>query len=243
MRHRTRAQVYQRMRVPDIMLEATRQTHVVNAIRRNREIDKDDLYGRALRDITHGDNSAVFADVSKLIEGVVSGRLKGDKSDAAVRTLVGLHRLDRGDDAYPNIFEFNRRFLNDRGLFALLTILVLDAANLDLDAIDTFRGGEALGAAYGPRRTQQQKRLGPELQALLKQFAVLDEPATMEAADRYVEYRFLDHGSLPDYKRRKELEGDPRSDRHLRKWFGKFDKALGYPPPVPGRPPNGRGQR
>ena len=129
-----------RMRVPPIMLEATHQIHVVSAIRRNREIDKDDLYSRALRDITHGDNSAVFADVSKLIEGVVSGKLKGNSRDATERTLVGLHRLDRDDDAYPNIFEFNRRFLNDRGFFALLTILILDAAKLDLVTIDNLQG-------------------------------------------------------------------------------------------------------
>ena len=191
------------MRVPDIMLPPTHQIHVVNAIRRNREIDKDDLYGRALGDITHGDNSAVFADASELIEGVVSGNLKGNGREAAERMLFGLHCLDHDDDVYSNIFEFNRRFLNDRGLFALLTILVLDAAKLDLPTIDTFRGAEALGAAYGPRQTQQQKRLGRELQAQLKQFAAVDEPATMEAADRYVEFRFLDHGSLPDYKKRK----------------------------------------
>ena len=71
-----RLQVLPRMRVPAYLLGHTLQTHVVNAIRRNREVDKDDLYGRALADLTSRDNSAVFADVSELIEGAVSGKLR-----------------------------------------------------------------------------------------------------------------------------------------------------------------------
>ena len=232
-------QVFPRMRVPGDLLQHTYQIHVINAIRRNREIDKEDLYGRALTDITHGDNSAVFADLSGLIERAVSGKLKGKKCDAAKRMFSGLPRLRYDDDGCANINGFNHRFLNDRGVFALVTILVIcDAAKLDLAAVDTFRGGEALAAAYGPRQTGRKKRFGPEVQAKLKQLAVVDQPATMEAADRYVEYRFLDRGSLRHYKRRQELEGDPRSDRYLRLWFRKFNKALGYPPPPRGRPPN-----
>ena len=119
-----------------------------------------------------------------------------------------------------------------------MTVLALDAMNLDLVRIDTFRGKEGLGPAYGPRQTQQDKSLGRELQQRLKQFASIDEPAVQEAADRYIEYRFLDHGSLPDYKRRKELEGDTRSDGHLREWFKEFDRALSYPSPTLGRPRN-----
>ena len=232
-----------RMRIPQIMLEVTYQMHVVEAIRRNREIDEDDLYGRALADLTQGDDLAVFTDLSDLITGVTSGRLKGQEIDAAARVMHGAERLGHDDD-YASITEFDNRFLNGRGRGALLTILMMrDAAKLDLDAIDRFRGGEALLAAYGPRRTRPQKRLGVGLQTILKQLPTVDEPATMEAADRYVEYRFLDHGSLPGYKRRRELEGDSPSDRYLRKWFRKFDRALGYPPPPPGRPPNRRGQR
>lgn len=231
-----RLQVLPRMRVPPNLLKHTLQTHVINAIRRNREVDKDDLYGRALADLTGGENSAVLDDFSELVERAVSGKLKGHETAAAERTFSGLPRLSAQDDAYPNIFEFNRRFLNGRGSLALLTLLTLEAAKLDLGAVDTFRAGDALDSAYGPRRTRRQKELGTELQALLKQLAVVDEPAMMEAADRYIDYRFLDHGSLTDYKRRKELEGDPRSDRHLRDWFKKFDRALGFPPSPSGRP-------
>ena len=224
------------MRVPPWMLSSTYQIYLIEAIRCNREIDKEGLYLRALRDITSGDNSAVFADVADLIENVVSGKLRKKRPDAAVRTLVGLHRLNHNEDAYLNILEFNRRFLNDKGSFALLTVLVLDVMNLDLVRIDTFRGEEAITAAYGERQTRRHKMLGKELQKRLKQFASLDEPGVNEAAERYVEYRFLDLGSLPDYKRRIELEGDSPSDRYLRGWFKKFDKVLGYPSPTLGRP-------
>ena len=230
-----RFQARSRMRVPSYMIQSTHQLYLVEAIRRNPAIDTDGLYFQALRDIIIGNNKAVFADVAEFVDRVVSGKLKGNRQAAAVKTLLGVHRLNRAVNAYFNISEFNRRFLNDKGLFALLTILVLDAMNLDLVAIDTFRGEEGLSAAYGPRETQQQKRSGRELQKRLKQFAALDEPATVEAADRYVEYRFLDQGSLPDYKKRTELEGNPRSDLYLRQWFRKFDKALGYLPPTTGR--------
>ena len=233
-----------RMRIPQSMLEITYQMHVVEAIRRNHEIGEDDLYGRALADLTQRDNLTVFTDLSELITGVTSGRLKGQEIDAAARVMHGAERLEHDDDAYPSITEFNNRFLNGRGLVALLNILMMrDAAKLDLDVVDKFRGGEALLAVYGPRRTRPQKRLGVGLQTILKQLPTVDESATMEAADRYVEYRFLDHGSLPGYKRRRELEGDSPSDRYLREWFGKFDRALGYRPPPRGRPPNRRGQR
>ena len=248
MRHRTtdqhgRFQARPRMRVPPDLLQHTYQIHVIEAICRNPEIDENDLYCRALKDITHGDNSAIFADVSELIEREVAGKLIGNKLDAAKRVFSGLRRLNADVDAYQNIFEFNRRFLNDRGIFALSTMLIRDAARLDLVAIDTFRGGETIAAAYGPRRTQRHKKLGRDLQQRLKQFAALDEPATAEAADRYVEYRFLDHGNFPGYKKGKEFEGDIPSDKYLRGWFRKFDKALGYPSPSPGRPRNERGQR
>ena len=233
-----------RIRLPPDMLEITYVIHVVGAIRRNCEIDKGDLYGRALADLTQGDNSAVFNDLSECTAGITSGQLKGQEIDAAAGVISRAGHLGYDDDAYPNITEFNRRFLNGRGMIPLLTVLITrDAANLDLDAIDKFRGGEALGAAYGPRRTRRQKGLGVEIQAFLKLLPTVDEPAMMEAADRYVEYRFLDHGSLPDYKRRRELEGDAPSDRYLRDWFGKFDRALGYSPPPRSRPSKRPAQR
>ena len=55
----------------------------------------------------------------------------------------------------------------------------------------------------------------------------------MEAADRYVEYRYLHSGIFRNYKKCKELEGDTGIHRYYRVWFRKFDKALGFPrPPV-----------
>ena len=44
----------------------------------------------------------------------------------------------------------------------------------------------------------------------------------MVAADYYVEYRYLHDGSFPDYKKRKELEGDTGIYRHYRGWFPKI---------------------
>ena len=139
-----------------------------------------------------------------------------------------------------NIREFDHRYLNNKGRFTLLTLLACDAAGLDLAAIDVLRGGEALSAAYGPRKTRRDKNLGKQLQSRLKDLKSADEPATMEAADRYVEYRYLDHGNLPNYKKRKELEGDTPSERYYREWFRDFNKAkaLGFWQPGPGRPSN-----
>ena len=169
-----RFQARRRMRVPSYMIQSTHQLYLVEAIRRNPAIDTDGLYFQALSDTNIGNNKAVFADVSEFVDRVVSGKLKRNRQAAAVKMLLGLHPLNRAVNAYFNIAEFNRRFLNDKGLFALLTILVLDAMNLDLVAIDTFRGEEGLNAAYGPRETRQQKRSGRELQERLKKFAPLD---------------------------------------------------------------------
>ena len=229
-----------RLRILQILHPPAYQVHVVDAIRRNRVIDKDDLYNLTLKDLQHGSNSSVFAEVSTFIEGVVTGKLKGMEFDAAERTMSGADRLDEDDGSYTNIAEFNKRFLNGKGLHALVAVLVTDAANLDLAAIDTFRGGEALTAAYGPRWTRRHKTIGSRIQNRLKKLPAIDEPAVREAADRYVVYRFLDGGSLPNYKRRAELAGNPRGDRYLRKWFRRFEQSLGYPPPIQGRPRNKR---
>ena len=126
----------------------------------------------------------------------------------------------------------------DTGISALLTLLAIDAAGLDLAAIDVLRRGEALSAAYGPRKTRRDKNLGKQMQSWLKDLKSADEPATTEAADRYVEYRYLDHGNLPNYKKRKEFEGDTPSERYYREWFRDFNKALGFWQPGPGRPSN-----
>ena len=157
--------------------------------------------------------------------------------------MTGVGRLDDDGDVYPSIVEFDRRFLNSNGLMALVNALIVEAAELDLATIDAYRGGETLVAAYGSRRTRHHKKLGAQLQRQIKNFNVVDEPATMEAADRYVKYRYLHDGSLPDYKRRQELEGNARHDNYLRKWFREFDQALGFPPPPLGRPSERRGHR
>ena len=65
-----RFQARPRLRVPQILHTPAYQVHVVDAIRRNREIDRTDMYNATLRDLTHGSNSSVFAEVSTLIEGV-----------------------------------------------------------------------------------------------------------------------------------------------------------------------------
>ncbi len=230
-----RFQALQRMRVPGVPPEHTLRIYVVRAIRRDPAID-DGLYCQALQDLCQGDNSDVFNDLLKFTAGVVSGELNGRIVDAAAQVWSSSRRVEHDDGAYPNIAEFNHRFLNGKGLQALLTLLLFDAAGIDPVAVDKWKGGNALDAAYGLRKTRRQRKLGRGLQTFLKQFPVVDEPAVTEAAEQYVEYRFLDHGSLPDYMRRKELEGGPRSDRYLRDWFKKFDKALGFPPPPLGRP-------
>ena len=125
---------------------------------------------------------------------------------------------------------------------ALLPALTLEALQLDPVAVDAFRGGEAVTAAYGKRKTRRQKTLGKDLQQTLKQFPALDVPAVEEAADCYVEYRFLHHGKFPNYLRRKEQEGTARHAGYYREWFKKYDEALGYPPTPPGRPPKERGK-
>ena len=211
------------------MLDPTYRIYVVDAIRRHPEIDSENLYEKALLELIQGETSDVLADLSTAIGALLSGALQGKEQATAIRLLDRLSRLDASDDAYPSIAEFNRMFLNENGLVELLTVLIFDAADLDPVAIDKHRGGEALPAAYGPRKTQQHKKVGKALQGMLKQFPSVDEPATRDAADCYVEYRFLDHGSFTDYMRRAELTGDARSESYIRRWFGKFDQSLGLP--------------
>ena len=227
-----------RIRVPSEMLPPTYQFHVIQAIRRNPEVDKDGIYTKALQDITSGRNREAFDRISKRIERLLAyPKAKRNRN----MVLADSRWINLDDDACRNINEFNRRFLNDSGAGALLTALKLEAIQLDPAAIDAFRGGDAVTAAYGERTTQGHKILGKKLQQRLKQFSALDEPATAEAADCYVEYRFLHDGKFPDYKSRKELEGTARSEKYLRDWFGRFDKALGHRPAPRGRPRNRRG--
>ena len=227
-----------RMRVPNILLPSLHQIHVIRAISRHPEVDKEDLYGQVLAGLKHGNNAKAFSDFSEYVHRVTQGTLLDDKGDAPVRKSLSIDLRDVDEHTCSKIREFNHTFLNDKGMSALLNLLTFDAADLDLPAIDIFRGGEALDATYGPRRSRRDKTQDKQMQSLLKHLKSVDEPATMEAADHYVEYRYLDNGSLPDYKKRKELGGDTRDERYYRDWFSIFDKALKFPRPGPGRPSN-----
>ena len=238
-----RFQARPRMRVPYFMHPSIHQNHVIRAICRNPEIDKEDLYGQALAGLRHGNNAKAFSTIREAVSKVTAGALLDDKGDAPVRgpLIIDIRNVD--EQTSSKIREFNSKFLNDRGESALLTLLTFDVGDLDPVAIDAFRGGEALSAAYGPRRTRRDKKQGKQIQSLLKGFKSVDEPATMEAADRYVEYRYLDNGSLPDYKKRKELGGDTYDESYYRDWFRKFDDAFGFPRPRPGPPSNKSNRR
>ena len=236
-------QAYPRMRLVDVMLPYLHQTHVIRAITRHPEIDKEDLYGQALRGLKHGNNAKALSVFGELVPKGTSATPLDDKSYASARRLLsnGLQYVD--EHTCTIICEFNRRYLNDKGMSALLTLLTFDAADLDPAAIDVSRGGEALEATYGPRKTRQAKELGEQIQLRIKKLKSSDEPATMEAADRYVEYRYLHDGSFRDYEKRKQLEGDTGIHRYYRGWFRKFDKALGFPRPRRGHPSNKSNRR
>ena len=227
-----------RMRVPDQLVPPLYQSHVIRAIIRHPETDKEDLYGQALAGLKNGDNAKAFSDFGEFVRRVTSGTLLDDKSDASVRTLLRMDVHDVDEHTCSKIREFDRRYLNDKGGPALLSLLTFDAGGLDPAAIDVWRGREALPPAYGPRRTRRHRKVGKPMQSVLKGFKSAEEPAMMEAADHYVEYRYLDNGSLPDYMRRKELDGNARGERYCRDWFRKFDKAFEFPRPRPGRPSN-----
>ena len=233
-------QSHPRMRVPSEMHPSAHLSHVIKAIRRNPKVDKNGLYLKALKGITGGRNREGFSRVTKFIDRAMATpksmqRMLKRNSDTPLLTMPW-GGID--EDTTKNINEFNHKFLNDKGMGVLLTALTLNALQLDPVAIDAVRGGEADTAAYGKRKTRRQRTLGKDLQQHLKQFPALDEPAVEEAADCYVEYRFLHHGNFPKYVRRKEQEGTARHEGYYREWFKKFDEALGHPPPPRGRPPN-----
>lgn len=234
-----RIQVYDRMRVPIEAKPFGLRFQVIQAVRRSPEIaNGSSSYQNALEDLIHGENSQLFDEVNVLMNRVLSRNLKGKELKAVDEVLRKALSLESVDNDYQHVERFNQEFLNGNGLDALAWALLIDAAQLNLATIDRFRGGSDLQAAYGPRQTQSLKRRGTHIQSLLKRFASFDEPAMIEAADRYVVYRHLDQGVLPDYKRREELAGLPSSDRYLRQWFRDFDRALAYPPFPRGRPPS-----
>ena len=225
-----RFQVFDRMRVPTELRPFALRVHAVQAVRCNQEIKGESCFRAALADLDRGQNFQIFDEVATLMKQIVAKELEGKELAAATGLLAKLGTLDDGDEAYPHIEAFNRAFLNDNGLDALLWMLVVQATDLDLVAIDEYRGGKDLQAAYGSRRTRALRRRGKELQARLKTFASFDETAITNAADQWVVYRHLDHGRFPDYTRRAELNGLPSSERNLRRWFNDFDRALGLFP-------------
>ena len=229
------------MRVPIEALPAALRYQVIQAVRRTRirhgleEGDGESAYQDALKDFRQGELSTLYDNVNDFFERLTSGELEGREIESACAVME--EALTLGSDAleFPGIAKFNRVFLKENGLDALLLALLVDATGLNLKKIDEYRGGPGLQAAYGPRRTQAAKKEGKRIQALLKQWASFDEPAMMAAAERYVVYRHVYRGNFNRYRTHAELEGS-FSDRHLREWFHDFDNALGYPPPKHGRP-------
>ena len=234
---RRQMQVYPRMRAPGEARPFALQFHVVQAIRHCQEIPTgESAYQDALGELLNGSTAGVLNDLNAWAKGIVSKEIQGKEQEAGLKIMDKVHHLALFDEDYPSVAKFNREFLNNSDGWTLIYSLVIDAADLDLIALDKYRGGAGLEAAYGPRRTQAAKREGKRLQALLKKLASFDEPAMMAAADQYVVYRHVHGGSFPDYKRREELQGSSFSERHAREWFHDFDNALGYPLPKPGRP-------
>ncbi len=230
-----------RMRVDGVLVPSLYQIHVIRAIRRHQDIDKQALYGQALGDLTLGSNAQAFSSLHEFVELVTSGKLPDAKGDSPVRTLLSIEIRDLKEDTCSHIRDFNNGFLNNNGLSSLLTNLAFDAANLNPVDIDLYRGGEALRAAYGPRMTRRDKELGKELQSWLKGFKSVDENATMEAADHFVEYRYLCGGiflDFLDFNGSKYLEGDPHDEKYYRTWFKDFNRAFGFQQPGLGRPSN-----
>ena len=70
-------QAYPRMRVVDVMLPYLHQTHVIRAITRHPEIDKEDLYGQALRGLRHGNNAKAFSAFGEFVHKATSGKIAG----------------------------------------------------------------------------------------------------------------------------------------------------------------------
>ena len=234
---RRQMQVYPRMKAPIEARPFALQFHVVQAIRHCQEIPTgESVYKDALEELLNGSLAEVLDDLDAWAKGIVSEELRGEDKEAGIRIIDKANGIVNPDEEYPHLAQFNQEFLNNNGQLALIFSLVVDAADLDLPAIDRHRGGFGLQAAYErPRQTQAAKREGKRVQALLKQLASFDEPAMVAQADEYVVYRHVYQGHLPRYKRQEELAGRSLSSRR-RKWFREFDRAFGYLPPERGRP-------
>ena len=75
-------QAHPRMRVPNILLLFLHQIHVIRAITRHPEVDKEDLYGQALAGLKHGNNAEAFSDFGEFVHSVTQGTLLDDKGVA-----------------------------------------------------------------------------------------------------------------------------------------------------------------
>lgn len=231
-------QVYKRMRAPVEARPFALQCHVIQAIRRSPEIaNGESVYQEALKELLNRSVAEVLDNFNVWTKRLVSEESQGTELNSAIAILDKAYRTVDFSEDYPNVAKFNRDFLNSNGDLALIYSLVIDAADVDTIALDEYRGGEALKAAYGPRQTQTAKREGKRIQSLLKRLASFDEDAMNDAADHYVMYRYLYHGNFTEYKTQMELKGPSFSERHRLKSFNEIDSALGYPAPKRGRPP------
>ena len=228
-------QARNRMRIPNVVVPQLHLAHVIRAITRHPEIDKEDLYGQALQGLRDGNNANAFSDFGEIVHRVTSGALSADKFDRLRRELFNRGLAEVDEHTCSRIREFDSKYLNNRGGSALLTLLTFDAGNLNPQAIDEWRGRDVLDPIYGPRKTRQAKELGEQIQILIKGLSSSDQPATIEAAYYYVEYRYLYDGNLSVYNRCRQLNADKTLHRSYRQWFRKFDKALGFPSPRSGR--------
>ena len=234
-----RMQAYNRMRAPIKARPFTLQWHVIQAIRRRSEIaNGESLYQDALRELLNGSVAEVLDDFDAWAKGIVSGELQGKEKEEGIRIIDKANELVNPDEEYPNLAKFNREFLNSSGQLALIYSLVVDAADLDLVALDKYRGGSSLQAAYEhPKRTQAVKREGKRIQALLKRLFLFDEDAMSDAADWYVIYRHVYQGNFHEYTIKAEQDDSSFSEGHDRRWFRDFDDALRHSAPRRGRPP------
>ena len=228
-----------RMRTSKILYPAALQVHVVEAIRDSDAIDKDDLYGKVLREVREVEGAqAVVGEVASIVKGIATGTSRGIDIKLVEATRAKVRRLFvEAAVCIPSAEVFNSRFLNGNGLGALAAAITFDLLDLDPGEFDASVGGVVKEAAYGPRQTRRQRRWGPKFQRLLKTYESVEEDAIRHAASCYLVYRYRCEGRWRDYEVRMELAGQPSGGSQMREWFRDFDEAFGFPPPRRGRPP------